>query len=234
MMNSLKLSKRLQAVADYVETGSRLADIGSDHAYLPCHLAETNRIPFAVAGEVVRGPYENAQKEVRQRGLEDKVIVRLGDGLAVVTSEDNIDTITIAGMGGALIRSILEDGLENGQINGSETLILQPNVYEVTVRDYLMTHHYRVTDETMIKENGKLYEIIKAVPSKEAMNYSKQELLFGPKLLCEKSAVFKEKWTSVLNNTQRIINQMEKAQSTDKEKLTELREYSDYIKEVLS
>lgn len=232
-MNSLKLSKRLQTVADYVETGSRLADIGSDHAYLPCHLAENDRISFAVAGEVVEGPYKNALKEVRQRGLKDKVAVRLGDGLAVVTKEDDIDTITIAGMGGALIRSILEEGLKNGQMKGSETLILQPNVYEVTVRDYLMSHQYRITDETILKENGKLYEVIKADPSAQVINYSKQDLLFGPELSKEKSDVFRHKWSTVLDNTQRILDQMEKARSTNEDKMAELRNHIEDIKEVL-
>lgn len=232
-MNSLKLSKRLQTVADYVETGSRLADIGSDHAYLPCHLAENDRISFAVAGEVVEGPYKNALKEVRQRGLKDKVAVRLGDGLAVVTKEDDIDTITIAGMGGALIRSILEEGLKNGQMKGSETLILQPNVYEVTVRYYLMSHQYRITDETILKENGKLYEVIKADPSAQVINYSKQDLLFGPELSKEKSDVFRHKWSTVLDNTQRILDQMEKARSTNEDKMAELRNHIEDIKEVL-
>ena len=109
-MNSEKLSKRLASVASFVEQGAILADIGSDHAYLPCHLVMEGRISKAIAGEVVKGPFESAVKNVRKKGLTDKITVRLGNGLEAVQENDGVDTITIAGMGGPLIASILHDG----------------------------------------------------------------------------------------------------------------------------
>src|SRR5574344_1648931 len=99
-MNAQKLSERLAKVASYVPTGAVVADIGSDHAYLPCYLVHEGIAKRAVAGEVVKGPYESAVKQVRQEGLTDKVTVRLADGLAAVQPTDGVDTVTIAGMGG--------------------------------------------------------------------------------------------------------------------------------------
>jgi tRNA (adenine22-N1)-methyltransferase len=232
-MNSVQLSKRLKQVADYVEKGARVADIGSDHAYLPCYLADQGKITFAVAGEVVQGPFNNAVKEVRRTGLERIVEVRLGDGLMVLKPEDRIDTVTIAGMGGALIRSILEKGQENDRLTGQETLILQPNVFEETVREYLMEQQYRITDEAILEENDKIYEIIKAVPSDVQLIYSKKELLFGPYLSKERSETFKKKWTQQMNTNEFIVGQMEQSSHPNEEKLASLKEEIKLIKEMI-
>ena len=111
-MDAQNLSKRLAAVAAQVPKGSRLADIGSDHAYLPAHLLMAQQIDFAVAGEVVEGPFENMLKEVEHRGLADHLLPRLANGLDAIRKEDRIDTIAIAGMGGTLITKILDAGQE--------------------------------------------------------------------------------------------------------------------------
>ncbi|PRY83296.1 tRNA (adenine(22)-N(1))-methyltransferase [Alkalibacterium olivapovliticus] len=233
-MNSVNLSKRLEQVADYVEKGARLADIGSDHAYLPCYLAEKEEIEYAIAGEVVDGPFQNAVKEVKYKGLTDKIDVRLGDGLMVVNAEDQIDTITIAGMGGALIRSILEKGQAEDKITGSEMLILQPNVFEETVRCFLMDNQYEITAESILEENDKIYEIIKAVPAEAPVHYSKKECLFGPFLGREKSDVFKEKWAQQLKTDQFILGQIEKSKDPDPKRIADLKEEITLIKEMIT
>lgn len=233
-MNSVNLSKRLEQVADYVEKGARLADIGSDHAYLPCFLAEKEEIEYAIAGEVVDGPFQNAVKEVNYKGLTDKIDVRLGDGLMVVNAEDQIDTITIAGMGGALIRSILEKGQAEDKITGSEMLILQPNVFEETVRCFLMDNQYEITAESILEENDKIYEIIKAVPAEAPVHYSKKECLFGPFLGREKSDVFKEKWAQQLKTDQFILGQIEKSKDPDPKRIADLKEEITLIKEMIT
>ncbi len=114
------------AVASLVPAGARVADIGSDHAYLPAALVLDGKIDFAIAGEVVKGPYENAVHEIKDHQLEGRVIPRLADGLAAIEPADKVDTITIAGMGGSLIASILEK--DKNKLTGIKRLVLQPNV----------------------------------------------------------------------------------------------------------
>lgn len=232
-MNSENLSQRLTTVADYVEQGSRLADIGSDHAYLPCYLADRGTIEFAVAGEVVKGPFKNALKEVSYRGLKDKIEVRLGDGLDVIKTSDAIDTVVIAGMGGALIRDILESGQKNNRLTGRETLILQPNVFEETVREFLMANQYEIVGEHILSENDKIYEIIKAVPSDSPLTYTKKELFFGPFLMKEKSDVFTKKWQQQLKTYTFILNQVRQSKKPDEEKITRLKEAIELIEEMI-
>ena len=152
-MNEQVLSSRLMQVGKQVPLGARLADIGSDHAYLPIYLVLKQQIPFAIAGEVVRGPYESAKKQVAKNGLENQIIVRLADGLAAIHAEDQIDAISIAGMGGTLIRNILENGKQQGQLTGNETLILQPNVGEATLRNWLIRNDYEIRHEEILEEN---------------------------------------------------------------------------------
>ena len=137
-----RLSKRLRAVAAFVQQGSRLADVGSDHAYLPLFLVEKGIIDYAVAGEVVQGPYQSALTNVAQAGKEKLIQVRLANGLSAIESSDQIDTITIAGMGGRLIADILEAGMD--KLVGVQRLILQPNNREDELRIWLQEQDFQI------------------------------------------------------------------------------------------
>ena len=122
-----RLSNRLKAVASFVEKGAIVADIGSDHAYLPCFLIKTGIVQKAIAGEVAKGPYESAINNVTREGLTNAVTVRLADGLLAIEESDQVDTVTIAGMGGSLIASILENGKE--RLKNVKRIIAQPNIH---------------------------------------------------------------------------------------------------------
>lgn len=189
-MEKTRLSKRLEEVAAFVAEGARLADVGSDHAYLPLFLVESGRISYAVAGEVVQGPYQSALANVNEAGQEEKIKVRLANGLAAIEIEDRIDTITIAGMGGRLIADILQEGME--KLSSVQRLILQPNNREDELRLWLSQNGFQIVAETILTENQKFYEIIVVESGEE--NLTEQELRFGPYLLTEKSTVFQEKW----------------------------------------
>lgn len=230
-MNSTHLSKRLQTVSDHVEAGSRLADIGSDHAYLPIHLAKNHIIDYGVVGEVAKGPLSNAISEIKKDNLLDVLHPRLADGLAAIQAGDNIDAITIAGMGGNLITHILEEG--KAKLTGQEKLILQPNVGEPAVRKWLMTHQYRIFAEQILEEDGHIYEIITAKKSPVPVTYSDLELKFGPFLLKEKSPVFVAKWQEEIGLLQRVIHNMQKAVEPDTAKIDAIQSEIKTIDEVI-
>ena len=184
------ISKRLELVASFVPQGSILLDVGSDHAYLPIELVERGQIEAAIAGEVVVGPYQSAVKNVEAHGLKEKIQVRLANGLAAFEEEDQVSVITIAGMGGRLIATILEEGLD--KLSGVERLILQPNNREDDLRIWLQDHEFQIVAESILEEAGKFYEIL--VVEAGQMKLSASDLRFGPFLSKEISPVFVQKW----------------------------------------
>ncbi|WP_325065033.1 tRNA (adenine(22)-N(1))-methyltransferase [Limosilactobacillus agrestis] len=231
-MDEKHLSARLACVASLVPTGVRVADIGSDHAYLPAALVLDGKIDFAIAGEVVKGPYENAVHEIKDHQLEGRVIPRLADGLAAIELADKVDTITIAGMGGSLIASILEKGKD--KLTRIKRLILQPNVGESQLREWLMNNHYQIMTEKIIEEDNHIYEIIVAEPSVVPFRYSKYELDFGPFLLESKGPVFKKKWQEYLQREAHVIDQMRKAQQPPVKKINEINQFLSQVKEAIA
>jgi tRNA (adenine22-N1)-methyltransferase len=136
-------------------------------------------------------------------------------------------------MGGTLIRSILESGKNNGRMNGTERLILQPNIGEKTLREWLAQNNYTIIEEEILEENKKTYEIIVAEKQKPT-TYTEQELFFGPKLLEEKNEVFFQKWQRELTAKERVLSQLEKAEEKPLEKVEEIKMQLAWIKEVLS
>ena len=184
------ISKRLELVASFVPQGSILLDVGSDHAYLPIELVERGQIEAAIAGEVVVGPYQSAVKNVDAHGLEEKIQVRLANGLAAFEEEDQVSVITIAGMGGRLIATILEEGLD--KLGSVKRLILQPNNREDDLRIWLQDHGFQIVAESILEEAGKFYEIL--VVEAGQMKLSASDLRFGPFLSKEVSPVFIQKW----------------------------------------
>lgn len=226
------LSARLACVASLVSAGARVADIGSDHAYLPAALVLDGKIDFAIAGEVVKGPYENAVHEIKDHQLEGQVIPRLADGLAAIEPADKVDTITIAGMGGSLIASILEK--DKNKLTGIKRLVLQPNVGESQLREWLMNNHYQIMNEKIIEEDNHIYEIIVAEPSVVPFRYSKYELDFGPFLLENKGPIFRKKWQEYLQREAHVIDQMQKAQQPPLKKINEINQFLSQVKEAIA
>lgn len=198
------ISKRLSIVASFVPQGAILLDVGSDHAYLPIELVESGKIERAIAGEVVVGPYQSALKNVKAHGLSEKIQVRLANGLAAFEEADQVSTITIAGMGGRLIATILEEGLD--KLSSVNRLILQPNNREDELRVWLQVHGLQIVAESILEEAGKYYEII--VVEAGTMNLSASEVRFGPFLSQEASPVFVEKWQKEAGKLEYALDQI--------------------------
>lgn len=232
-MDYTHLSKRLHRVGELVPLDAKMADIGSDHAYLPANLVLNKKIKTAIAGEVVEGPYQSAKNLIAELNLTSVIEVRKGDGLDVIKPLDQITAITICGMGGALIRDILDRGFKNNRLTGNEVLILQPNVGEKTLRTWLNKHSYIIESEDLIRENEKNYEIIVARKTETGERLTELELMFGPKLLQEKSDVFIQKWHHELKQFNNILIQLEKSTKDVSKKIDEVKEKINLIQEVI-
>ncbi|WGN89348.1 tRNA (adenine(22)-N(1))-methyltransferase [Ligilactobacillus faecis] len=231
-MDAHHLSKRLLNVAKLVPKGARLADIGSDHAYLPAYLALKGQIEFAVAGEVVKGPFQNAQQVVRAQGLNEQIAVRLADGLAAIEASDQIDTITICGMGGTLICDILEKGKD--KLVEHPFLILQPNVGEKNVRNWLDTNGYTLVNEMIMEEDGHIYEIIAAKYTATKPVLTDKEAIFGPYLLNERANAFVKKWQKEIAKSETVLAQLTKAKDVPVAKKQALEAKIEQIEGVLN
>ncbi|RHW38559.1 tRNA (adenine-N(1))-methyltransferase [Lysinibacillus yapensis] len=231
-MNAQKLSKRLEAVASFVPSGAVVADIGSDHAYLPCYLVHKGIIKKAIAGEVVKGPYESAVKQVKAEGLTDNITVRLADGLKAIQEADGVDTITIAGMGGPLIVSILEKAPE--VLKTATRLILQPNIHAKAIREWAIANHWAILDEVILKEDEKIYEIL--VLQHGDMELTEQEIYLGKHSMAKKTDVFIEKWSKEVQNLKRVLSSLEHAEATPEiaQKKTELLHLISLVEEALN
>lgn len=208
-MNPHPLSLRLERVAAQVPAGARLADIGSDHAYLPVALVRRGVIAAAVAGEVALTPFVAAQRSVHESGLEQQIAVRLANGLAAIEAADAITAISLCGMGGETIRDILESG--KARLAGPERLIMQPNGGEPALRQWLMNNDYRIVFEEVLRENRFDYEIIVAERS-GPVHYGEQALYFGPLLMQARSPAFLAKWQRRLAQRQRTLASLGRAQ----------------------
>ncbi|HHU5276142.1 TPA: tRNA (adenine(22)-N(1))-methyltransferase [Streptococcus agalactiae] len=223
----LQLSKRLQKVANYVPKGARLLDVGSDHAYLPIFLLQMGYCDFAIAGEVVNGPYQSALKNVSEHGLTSKIDVRLANGLSAFEEADNIDTIAICGMGGRLIADILNNDID--KLQHVKTLVLQPNNREDDLRKWLAANDFEIVAEDILTENDKCYEIL--VVKHGHMNLTAKELRFGPFLLSNNTTVFKEKWQNELNKLTFALNSIPNSKMEERaileDKIRDIKEVLD-------
>ena len=153
----MKLTDRLLKIASLVTEGKKVADIGTDHGYIPVYLLNQGKVPYAILADVNKGPLENARGEVRHNKLLDKVDLRLGSGIEVL-EKGEVDEVIIAGMGGILISELLEAKLEVA--HSVDKLILQPMQAQNELRKYLLNNGFEILDEVLVKEDFRIYEII--------------------------------------------------------------------------
>lgn len=157
----MELSKRLQAVAALVTVGNRIADIGTDHAYIPIYLIQEKLVPSAVAMDVNAGPLLRAAAHVKENGLEEQISLRLSDGFRELKPFE-ADTAVIAGMGGGLMIKILTAYPE---VTASlKECILQPQSEIAKVRTFLIEEGFLFIEEDMVLEDGKYYPMMKVIP----------------------------------------------------------------------
>ncbi|WP_318194863.1 tRNA (adenine(22)-N(1))-methyltransferase [Pseudomonas fluorescens] len=231
-MNEQTLSMRLERVAAHIPAGARLADIGSDHGYLPVALMRRGAIAAAVAGEVALTPFRAAERTVRESGQGQWITVRLANGLAAIEAQDGITAISICGMGGETIRDILDGG--KARLSGRERLILQPNGGEQPLRQWLMDNGYRILCEDLLRENRFDYEIIVAERA-GPVEYTAEQLYFGPLQMQARSPAFLAKWQRMLRQKQKTLNNLTRArQAVPEEKVQDVAQQARWIAELLA
>jgi len=219
-------------VAAHVPVGARLADIGSDHGFLPVALMRRGTIVAAVAGEVALTPFHATERTVRKNDLSMSIAVRLADGLEAIEQADQITAVSICGMGGETIRDILESG--KAHLSGQERLILQPNGGEQPLREWLMDNGYCILCEELLREDRFDYEIIIAELT-EPVRYTEEELYFGPLQIKARTPAFLAKWQRVLRQKELTLTRFARAQrSVPEEKLLTLTRQIRLINELLA
>ena len=204
----MKLSKRLQAIADLItkyKQGDTLADIGTDHAYLPCYLVSEGIIEKAYACDIASGPINASIETIQLYQLERHVIPLLGSGMNPIIDK-NVDMISICGMGGKLTVDILD---EHNEFLDHHRFILQSNVGLEVLREYLFKHQMKIIDEGIVKDAHHIYEIIVCEKTKEVISYNEQDIYFGPCLRKNKNGLFYEKWYRQLEIQRKIIESLD-------------------------
>lgn len=192
----MKLSHRLETIASFVRKGSKIADIGTDHGYIPIWLVEEGIALSALAMDVRKGPLERAQAHIREHGLEQQISVRLCDGMTGL-HQGEADTVIIAGMGGALIVHIMEQG--RALWHDVSGFILSPQSEIGEVRHFLSENGFVIRREDMVRDEGKYYTVMEAgqigaeqIGVEPAQCDREIDFLYGRCLIDGKNEVLKE------------------------------------------
>ncbi len=211
----MKLGARLKALADFVPVGSKTADIGTDHAYLPIFLLENQIASKVIACDVNEGPCQMAKKAIEAANLERQIDLRLGNGLMPLAVGE-VDVVTIAGMGGGLMQELLQQSL--AVVDSLHGLVLQPMNASAQLRQWLYGHQWHIEAETLVVEDGRLYEVIYALPGEESLP-EPVLLAIGPKLWQEKPILLQQHIKNLWQQEKRVLDgmkQSERAQKSDK------------------
>jgi len=215
----MTLSSRLQKIAEYAGKCAVVADIGTDHALVPVYLIENGLFSHAYACDIGALPLKRAEEYVKSRALTDKIDLILSNGLEKVPADANV--VIIAGMGGELIRDILQ----NNECHKEALFVLQPMTAIEELREYLYTNGYSILDEDIVSEHSdtKLYSVMKVKNTGENQNFSSLDILISPALQSKKSAekiLYIEKLISTRKNIIQNLKNAKEVNISYVEKLT--------------
>lgn len=194
-----KLSYRLEAVANYCSDNTKVIDIGCDHGFLSIFLAKKYSNIKIIASDVNKNALDNAISNINRLNLQDRIDVRLGNGLDVVNKEE-IDTIVISGMGANTIVGILK--YNRDKLTYVNDIIVQSNTDLYFLRKNIVSLGYYICDETLVLDRDIIYTVIKF--SKGRKRYSYKELYLGPILIYKNNDLFKKKYSKELNTLRMI------------------------------
>lgn len=230
----MKLTPRLQAIVGKVPPGSRVADIGTDHAYIPVYLLMNRLCSSVIATDNRPGPLLAAEETLELFGLSKIAELRLGNGLAALREQDAVDTIIIAGLGGETIAAILQAGIE--LIKTSDILLLlQPMTAASLLRKWLGENGFAITEEDIAEEEGDYYEVIVARWTGETNVIEEKLLATGPKLVAAKHPLLRPMLSQRLERLETAIAAAKKSASPlAKDRAAELEEQAEWLIQVLT
>lgn len=227
----MELSVRLQAVADMVTEGTKVADVGTDHAYIPIYLVEHDKNPSAIAMDINRGPLRKAEENISSHNLENKIETRLSDGLKQLHLGE-ADSVVIAGMGGGLVVKIMEEGVLHKKY--VKEWILQPQSEISKVRQYLNENGYCIVEENMVIDEGKFYPMMR-VTEGTIEEYTQEELCYGKRLLKEKNPILKKFLEKEIDIKKEILEKLHQTKGGQVAKrIEEIEEETDRLQKTLS
>lgn len=211
-------NQRLQAIADCIPVGSIVADIGTDHAYLPCELILSAKAVKCYACDIAEGPLQSAQATIKQQKLENQVITLLCPGLKLVPADANV--AVIAGMGWITAKSILEDDFS--KLGQFDLFLIQVNRDIPYLRQWLIEHDFAITIEKVIQDRM-FYTILGFEPKKrQTMSLNREQLLFGPLLMEQRSASVRAYYRFLLEKNQAILRRLHPESEKGKELLWQI------------
>ncbi|MGM0395425.1 MAG: tRNA (adenine(22)-N(1))-methyltransferase [Bacillota bacterium] len=227
----MKLSPRLEKITDLVQQNSIVADIGTDHGYVPKHLIDSGKSKLVIATDISKESLQKTVDYIRDENLEVTIKTRLGDGLEPIRPFET-DTVIIAGMGGLLIADIINKSINIAK--STNTLILQPMVGSAELRKYLLHNGFRIVDEELVREGDKYYEIIIA---KTGLQKFRKELDYeiSPVMIKKKNPLLKELLDSRIRMNEKVIETLKHSGGEKSQiRLEELQKIVKDYREVLS
>lgn len=204
------ISNRLKVAGQFLKGFNYLADCGTDHALLPIDVIEKGYVKKAIASDNKHHPLLAAKNNIAEHRLFGQIKTVLEEGLSYLNLEKDVDVVTLMGMGGRVIVSILEDAY----LYNVKRMVIQANSNQEDVRLFLQKHKWRIVDEAFIKENEKYYQIIVAEPGLMDLNDLEKE--FGPYILKEKNDVFIERIEMMISQLNHALKETKNVKTKEK------------------
>ncbi|MGL4989767.1 MAG: tRNA (adenine(22)-N(1))-methyltransferase [Sarcina sp.] len=217
----MELSIRLQAIADLVDNCESIADIGTDHGYIPIYLVKKGICKKAIASDINKGPINKAKMNIGFDGLSDKINCYHGAGLKPLKVGEATG-IVIAGMGGNLIRDILLSDLN--KVKKYEFMILQPTQNPEILREFLYNNEYEIIDENIIFEDKTYYEMFKVKYNKNSEKLNLDNIFYeiSPVLLRKKHSLINDYISFKIDKNKKVIQNINQDTELAKSKKQEL------------
>lgn len=232
----MTLSNRLRRVAEQVPPGSVVADIGTDHGYLPVDLVSSGRCPRAIATDIAAGPLAAARALVEREGLSDRIQLRRGEGLAVLAPGE-ADTLVLAGMGGVLMARLL--GQRPEVAHSLYRLVLQPMTAAASLRRWLAANGFRFVHEELVEDGDRIYEIIVTEPGEEPGRQDMPDIMYevGPILAERRDPLLDQLLAERIRRLEKALADLagadsagaRRAEAVIRKRLEELREVRSWL-----